>query len=226
MIKNVLHFALYNFLALVALILLAHGMIFVGSISSSIFAATALNYRISKQDKKLSTTQLALTGVICAAVTTVIGLSFEFLFYQQESDVPFLTLVFVAFFISLIFILLILKSVYITNEQAEAEMPINKSPIIKKLTVYCSKLSSLKYSQMSDQELIKNASHIQSFVGITVVIIAILSCGVAWVFLNKNLLDYPLLIIGVLAMLIILLQFFAISRKLIEQELKVRFLKE
>lgn len=73
---------------------------------------------------------------------------------------------------------------------------------------------------------VQQAQEFGTIVSITVVIIAILSCGVAWIFLNKNLLDYPLLIIGVLAMLIILLEFFSISRKLIEQELKVRFLKE
>ena len=224
MLKNIIYFALLNFVALAGIVVLSEMMVFLGTLVSAMLAATGLFFKIRKYGQLPKKSSLTLTAFLCSVASTAMCLSFEHLIYGQNGYTS-LTLMLVTFFIIFIFVLLILKIVYEDASENKQQYPLTKSPIATALFKFWGAISTSKYSRLSDEQLIGLSVGLSLFMCVTTVIISVLLCGVVWLKLNGSLIDYPILAISALALVIVLMHVWSVNRTLVRQELETRFLR-
>lgn len=223
MFKNVVYFALINFVALAGIIVIFQTMVFLGTLAGSLLAATGLYFRIKRANQLPSRPSLTLTAAACSAISTFICLSFEYLIYG-EFEHSLLTLSLVTFFIIFIFILLTLKIVYENPDEKLEQYPLTSSPISKALLKFWCKISTSNYSSLTNKQLIRLSITVSPLMCSITVLISALSSGVIWLFLNRSLIECPIIAISVMVLIIVLMHIWSINRYLIKQELEQRFL--
>lgn len=223
MLKNIAYFALLNFVALAAIIVISEAMVFLGTFTASLLAATGLYFRIKKANQLLSRPQLILTAAACSAISTAICLSFEYLLFG-EFEHSLLTLSLISFFFIFIFVLLTLKIVYQKADENFEQYPLTNSPAAKALLKFWGKISTSNYSALTDEELIRLSITLTPLMCSITIFISALLCSVIWLFLNRSIIEYPILAISSMALIIVLMHIWSVNRYLVKKELEHRFL--